>query len=204
MTVLALDVARLAFWLLVSLVASLAALAIAIASGFGTASINRSKGRSPRAGFWLGFCLPVVALAVAALLPDRPSFRPVGEVPSRRVLARVAVGVGAASLLVPVAALVIYTQFINDPEPRLDTNDLADLVGGDSATTSSAGAAFVNAALITSSADAEASDDTTDTTEAASSECAVEQAATETTEAAPRPRKPPRPTAPRGSTASGS
>jgi len=46
------------------------------------------------------------------------------------LLTRLALGVGAASLLVPAAATVVYTQFINDPEPKLDTNDLADLVGG--------------------------------------------------------------------------
>jgi polyisoprenoid-binding protein YceI len=189
MTVFALDVARLSFWLGVSLLASLAALAAAVACGFGTASINRSKGRSPRAGFWFGFCFPLVAIAVAALLPHRaaPSGH-AGDVPSRRVLARIAVGVGAASLLVPVGAIVVYTQFINDPEPRLDTNDLADLVGADSATTSSAGATFLNAALLTSSADAEASDDTTATSDETASgetsaECAVESATTDTSEA---------------------
>jgi polyisoprenoid-binding protein YceI len=103
------------------------------------------------------------------------------------VLARVAIGVGAASLVVPAGAIFAYTQFINDPEPRLDTNDLADLVGGDSATTSSAGAAFLTAAMLTSSADAGTSDDTTAATEEAASreaECVAESAATDTSEAA--------------------
>ena len=71
MVLIALDAGRLAFWLSVSLIASLAALGVAIASGYATASINRSKGRSPRAGFWLGFCFPLVAIAVAASFPGR-------------------------------------------------------------------------------------------------------------------------------------
>jgi polyisoprenoid-binding protein YceI len=177
--VLALDAGRLAFWLLVSLIASLVALGVAVGSGFATASINRSKARSPRAGFWLGFCFPLVAVTIAALLPGRsaPAAR-AGGVPSRRVLTRVALGVGAASLVVPVAAIVVYTQFINDPEPRLDTNDLADLVGGgDSASTSSTGAMVVTAAMFTSSADT-----TEPADETASSEPPAECAAATTTD----------------------
>ena len=177
--VFALDAGRLAFWLLVSLIASLVALGVAVGSGFATASINRSKARSPRAGFWLGFCFPLVAVAIAALLPGRstPAAR-AGGVPSRRVLTRVALGVGAASLVVPVAAIVVYTQFINDPEPRLDTNDLADLVGGgDSASTSSTGAMVVTAAMFTSSADT-----TEPADETASDEPSAECAAATTTD----------------------
>ena len=146
----------------VSLVSSLVAFGVAVASGFATASVNRSKARSPRAGFWLGFCFPLVAVAVAAVLPHRsaPADRAAGT-PTRRVLTRVAIGVGAASLVVPVAAIVVYTQFINDPEPRLDTNDLADLVGGgDSASTSSTGAIVVSAGMFTSSGDTEPTDET--------------------------------------------
>ena len=172
MVLIAIDAGRLAFWLSVSLVASLVALGVAVASGYATASINRSKGRSPRAGFWLGFCFPLVAIAVAALLQGgRGSADRAGALPSRRALTRVAVGVGAASLVVPVAAIVVYTQFINDPEPRLDTNDLADLVGGgDAASTSAAGVVVVNAAMFTSSADSEPTDETS-TPDESSSEC---------------------------------
>jgi polyisoprenoid-binding protein YceI len=171
MILIALDARRLAFWLSVSLVSSLVAFGVAVASGFATASVNRSKARSPRAGFWLGFCFPLVAVAVAAVLPHRsaPADRAAGT-PTRRVLTRVAIGVGAASLVVPVAAIVVYTQFINDPEPRLDTNDLADLVGGgDSASTSSTGAIVVNAGMFTSSGDTEPTDETS--TSEPSAEC---------------------------------
>ena len=182
----ALDVGRLAFWLFVSLSASLVALGVAVGCGFAAASINRAKGRSPRAGFWLGFCFPLVAVGVAAVLPRRsgPAGR-AGAVPSRRLLTRLALGVGAASLLVPAAAIVVYTQFINDPEPKLDTNDLADLVGaGDSVSTSSAGAVVLNAAIFTSSADSEPSDETAapsevpSSSEPAAAECAAESATT--------------------------
>lgn len=177
---LALEVGRLAFWLFISLSASLVALGVAVGCGFAAASINRSKGRSPRAGFWLGFCFPLVAVAVAAVLPGRsvPADH-AGAVPSRRVLTRLAVGVGAASLVVPVAAIVVYTQFINDPEPKLDTNDLADLVGGgDSVSTSSAGVVAINAAMFTASADTtEPNDEATSSSEPAA-ECAAESAAT--------------------------
>lgn len=186
MVVIALDAARLAFWLSVSVVGSLVALGVAIACGYATASINRSKGRSPRAGFWLGFCFPLVAVAVAALLPARPAASDLADgVPSRRLLTRVALGVGAAALVVPVAAIVVYTQFINDPEPRLDTNDLADLVGGgDSASTSAAGALVANAAMFASSADTEPTGDTEPTDDTATvgdpaAECPAEAVATD-------------------------
>ena len=172
MVLIALDAGRLAFWLFVSLVSSLLAFGVAVASGFATASVNRSKGRSPRAGFWLGFCVPLVGVAIAAALPHRSALADrASGVPTRRVLTRVAVGVGAASLVVPVAAIVVYTQFINDPEPRLDTDDLADLVGGgDSASTSSTGAIVVNAAMFTTSGDTEPADEPS--TSEPSPECA--------------------------------
>ncbi len=67
---LALDVGKLSFWLLVSLLASLAALAV------------------------------VLGL-----------FAVTGKRASRRLTTRLAVGVGAAAIIVPVAVIVIYTQF---------------------------------------------------------------------------------------------
>ena len=101
------------------------------------------------------------------------------------MLTRLALGVGAASLLVPAAAIVVYTQFINEPEPKLDTNDLADLVGGgDSVSTSSAGAVVLNAANFTSSADSEPTDETAvpsevpSSSEPAAAECAAESTTT--------------------------
>jgi hypothetical protein len=87
----ALDVGKLSFWLLVSLLASLAALAVV---------------------------LGIFAVA--------------GKRASRRLTTRLAVGVGAAAIIVPVAVIVIYTQFINDPPPRFDENDLSNLVSGGS------------------------------------------------------------------------
>jgi polyisoprenoid-binding protein YceI len=182
----ALDVGRLAFWLSVSLVASLAALGAAIGCGLAAASLFRSRGRSPRAGFWLGFGLLPVGVAVAALLPGRLDHAPTGTtIPTRRTLTRLAVGVGAAALVVPVAAIVVYTQFINDPEPRLDTNDLADLVGGaDAATTSAAGAVAIDLAGFSSPDGAEPTDSTTESSDAASSTECVAESATDTSAAA--------------------
>lgn len=79
----------------------------------------------------IGLLLLALALGVGWLIAHR--------LPNRRVLTRLAVGVGAAAMIVPSAAVLIYTQVVNDPEPRFDTDDLADLVGGDAAATTSAG-----------------------------------------------------------------
>jgi polyisoprenoid-binding protein YceI len=171
----ALDVGRLAFWLFVSLVISLAAFGVAVGCGFAAASLSRSKGRSPRAGFWLGFLLLVIGVAVAVLLPSPPDPTPsAATVPSRRTLTRLATGVGVAALLVPTAALVVYTQFINDPEPPLDTNDLAVLVGGGDSVTSTSAGTLIDLVVFSSSGDTEP--DSTVSSSGPAAPCAEQQA----------------------------
>jgi polyisoprenoid-binding protein YceI len=86
--------------------------------------------------FWIAVCL-VVALAVLAVVVGVA--RALGARPSRTLVTRLALGVGAAAMIVPVAGIVVYTQFINDPEPAFDNDDLAELVTGGGASSSTAG-----------------------------------------------------------------
>lgn len=68
--------------------------------------------------------------SLAALAVALGIFAAVGKRANRRLTIRLAVAVGAAAIIVPVAVIVIYTQFINDPPPKFDENDLSNLVSG--------------------------------------------------------------------------
>lgn len=128
---LALAVGTLAFWLLVSLLASLAVLA--------------------------------GVLGIAAALGRRAS---------RGLVTRLAVGVGAAALIAPLAVVVVYTQLINDPEPRFDRTDLADLVSGGGEPTGSTTGMLLGAPALATSSTRSAPDDTL----ADDAECAASSA----------------------------
>jgi len=118
---------------------------------------------------WILAC---VAGALALLALVVAVARAFGARPSRKVLTRAALGVGAAAVLVPVGALVIYTQVINKPEPEFDQNDLANLVNRSDDATTTAGALVVGFGGLTLSSDSEPGSSTPD-----SGECAADTAA---------------------------
>ena len=77
--------------------------------------------------FWL---LVSLLASLVALFLVLGIFAAIGKRASRRLTTRLAVGVGAAAIIVPVAVVVIYTQFVNDPPPKFDESDLSNLVSG--------------------------------------------------------------------------
>lgn len=133
--------------------------------------------------FWISVCL-VAALSLLALVVGIA--RALGAHPSRRLLTRLALGVGTAAVLAPIAGVVVYTQFINDPAPEFDNDDLANLVGaGDSSSTTGALALGFGSAL-SGSADPETAPTEPSTSEAGIADCAITPSGSEpvTTEAA--------------------
>jgi polyisoprenoid-binding protein YceI len=76
---------------------------------------------------WIAVCVLVALAVLVAALGIAKAF---GARPSRGLVTRLAVGVGAAAVIVPVAGLVIYTQLNDDAPDEFDHDDLAELVSG--------------------------------------------------------------------------